>query len=565
MDVINQRVFLHVLHLAPAELPLSSISLTLTGTSLECHNRFLIENNTLNGFTIAFPTEKMQVTYLTKTGLDHSLTVAEETTSGRDLFVGLIGQVCVEGIIGGSKTDATICDAQIDSTTLTLFEKNTNSLMCSFALKSPTLAIDGTAEAFVISPDYSTALRITSDSKNFLQAVYQNKATQETATRSAVLGPFIATNDRGFVRIEKAQDRITISVNGSEPAEMSEDIAEPKFSNATPKPEVLVGDFEFRAELPSLEGISSVLHELFVKHSVNADFPAAIARLIGLEGQYLTYCVFGRLAQAHIMLTEALSADTDACLSLLAGSRDKEVFLNIIAQFVGALSRDCETILYYFPSFVVERDKDALSSAGLCNSLDYGRAESCYQGALRTYGALSPHLYRIENMMSRFGSIQRASTKTNGWTKMAPLGVTLAASVIHPFFLIGAVQQGVNLAHHKGAKSSFTEETLHDVFESCAQEWDYIFQTLIPFLSSRFAHEIYPVRLATAAVLLKAYENGDATVKDKLSGIVAQRLGRLISFCEFPSAPSCEISRLSCVNFLMKSQKCARGFEQRPF
>jgi len=28
------------------------------------------------------------------------------------------------------------------------------------------------------------------------------------------------------------------------------------------------------------------------------------------------------------------------------------------------------------------------------------------------------------------------------------------------------------------------------------------------------------VRLATAAVLLKAYENGDATVKDKLSGIV---------------------------------------------
>jgi len=326
-----------------------------------------------------------------------------------------------------------------------------------------------------------------------------------------------------------------------------------------------VGDYEFRAELPSLEGISSVLHELFVKPSVNADFPAAIARMIGLEGQYLTYCVFGKLAQAHLMLTEALSVDEDAPLSVLAGSRDKEVFINIVAQFAGALSRDCQTILHYFPGFVVERDKEALSSACLLNSIDYGRAENCYQGALRTYGALTPHLYRIENMMSRFGSIKKASTKTDGWAKMAPLGVTLAASVIHPFFLIGAVQQGVNLAHQKGAKSSFTEETLHDVFESCAQEWDYIMQTLIPFLSSRFAQDIYPIRLATAAVLLKAYENGDAAVKDTLTGIVAQRLGRLISFCEFPSAPSCEISRLKCVNFLMESQKRARGFEQRPF
>lgn len=565
LEVVNQRVHVSVLTFPPADLPLTSLALVLDGVSLHCYNKFLIENTLLDGFDVEFLTRTQAETYISKVGLSEIVSEPTVGPLGERTSIGLIGQVSAEGFIAGDKIEKKTYDAQIGDNTLTLYEGSKNAAICSFNLESPNLAIDGTVMEFVISPDASTALRITSEGKDFLQAVYQSKAVQRAAARTSIFGPFIASNDKGFVRIEKIQGTITVSVNGSEPAEMKYEIPEPKLSQSTPKPKVIVGDYEFCAELPSLEGISSVLHELFIKMSVSGDFQGAVGKMIGLEGRYLTYCVFGKLAQAHLMLTKALNVDPDASLPLLAGNREKEVFLAIMAQFAGAMSRDCETILYYFPGFVVERDKDVLATVGLLNSLDYGRAENCYQNALRTYGALTSHLYRIENVMSRFGSIQKASTKSDDWRKWVPLGASGLGCLVNPIFAIGAVQQGVSLVNQKIAKESALEQTFYETFDSCSQEWDYLIQTLIPFVSSRFAQDIYPIRLATASVLLKAYENGDVVLKESLAGLVAQRLGRLIAFCEFPSAPLCEITRLNCIEFLMERQKRARGIEQRPF
>ena len=115
------------------------------------------------------------------------------------------------------------------------------------------------------------------------------------------------------------------------------------------------------------------------------------------------------------------------------------------------------------------------------------------------------------------------------------------------------------------AKSSFAADTLNDVFDTCAQEWDFLTGTLIPSISARFAQEIYPVRLTVANILLKAYNEGDSESRMKLADVVALRLGRLMTFCEFPSDSSAKISRLQCIDFLFQSQKQARGIEQRPF
>ncbi len=237
-----------------------------------------------------------------------------------------------------------------------------------------------------------------------------------------------------------------------------------------------------------------------------------------------------------------------------------------MAQFAGVLSRDCETILHYFPGFILGSDRAVLLSAGLLNRLDLGRAESCYQIALRTYGALAPHLYCIENTLSRFGAFQKASAKPEGWAAYATLGASVAGGfLVNPAMLIGAGQQTMSLINREGAKTLLTAETINDVFESCAQEWDYLMQTSLPFVTSRFAQDIYPVRLTIANILLKTYEEGDAALKAKLTDLVSQRLGRLIAFREFPSASSPEISRLKCVDFLFEIQKRARGIEERPF
>ncbi len=289
LHVNAQRAYVHVLNCAPAELPLSSLSLSLTGNSLECRNRLLIENKTLNGFTLEFPTSQFATAYLEKLGLIDILCQDDETAKTQRTLVGLIGQVRADGIIAGRPIDASLSDARIDSNTLTVLDRSTGAHICALDLDAPNLAIDGTAEEFVVSPDYSTAIRITSDSKDFLLAVYQNRATQDAATRTSHSGPFIATNNDGFVRIDNSEVGATISVNGSEPTQIETNIAEPTLSLFTKKPAVVVGDFELRAELPSLEGIFATLKGLTVKSSVAAKFEAAIAQIVGLEGHYLTF------------------------------------------------------------------------------------------------------------------------------------------------------------------------------------------------------------------------------------------------------------------------------------
>ena len=564
--VENERLYIHVLNCPPAELPLSSVSFSMNGASFECRNRLLIKNRTFNGFTIQFPSEEIAGTYLTKVGLSPADFHAEAVAENKEALVGLIGQVQVEGLIAGCQIEQTVCDARIDDTTLTLFEKNTGTLMCAFNLESPALAIDGTAEQFVVSPDYSTALRITSHTKDFLNAVYQNRATQEAATRTAHQGPFIATNDDGFVRIENNSGIISISVNGSELSEISTNIAEPELSLSAGKPVVFVDDFSFQAELPSLEGIAATLKGLTVRPAVAENFQSAIARIIGLEWKYLTYCVFGKFAQAHLMIADALNVDETASLAFSSTTSTKETFLAIMAQFAGVLARECETILHYFPGFVLGHDKNILSSAGVLENLNLGNAENCYQGSLRTFGAITPHLYRIEGAVSRFGSVQKAATRDEGLAAFGALGISLAAAAFtHGFSLIGAAQQGVSLMNRESSKGSIVAETIEDAFAACSNEWDFIMQTLLPAVSSRFAQEIYPARLAMANIFLNAYADGDLAMKEKLSGLIAQRLGRLIAFCEFPSTASSKISRANCVDFLLKKQQHAQGIVEMPF
>jgi hypothetical protein len=565
LHVNDQRVFVHVLNCPPAELPLSSLSLSLNKSSLECRNRLLVDNKTLSGFTIHFPTERMAATYLTKCGLGHILSQEKDTAVTVPKLVGLIGQVRIEGIIAGSQVDISLCDAQIDETSLTICDKATGNQVCAFNLAAPNLSINGTADEFIVSPDHSTIVRVTSDSKDFLLAVYQNRVTQDTATRTSHTGPFIATNDDGFVRIEVGETGATISVNGSEPSEIQTNIAEPKLSSTGTKHTVRVDNFELRGELPGLEGIYSTLKALTVKPSVAANFEQAVARILGLEGQYLTFCAFGKFAHAQIVITEALGIDRNASLAFVGMSQARENFLAIMGQFAGVLSRDCETTLHYFPAFVSGHDRGFFAAAGLQDQLDFGRAEAGYHAALRTYGSVAPHLYRIENALSRFGAFQKAVTKPEGWATFAPLGVSLAGSLLNPLLLIGAAHQTVSLVSREGSKSAHAADTLNEVFESCAQEWDFVMQTLIPFVSNRFAQDIYPVRLATSSILLKAYRDGDASLRNKLIELAARRLARLISFLEFPSASSPEISRLKCVDFLLESQKIARGIGERPF
>jgi hypothetical protein len=554
-------ISVQVLNYEPAQFPASALRIVSTDSGLKCQNTFLVGDREIRGFTMEFPAARVAKRVQNDLGA-----VQQDETPAQGL-VGLIGQVHVEGVIGGQTFPKMACDARIEERELTVLQKGTGAPLWTCRFDSRNLAIDGTAQEFVISSDGSTILRITSEAKPFLRALFSNNFVQEAATRSSNIGPFVAANHEGqLVRIDDSGATVILTTNGGQPVELAQQLPQPRLDVTGKKPSLKLGDYGIFGELPTLEGIAAKLTGVNLRGSVTANFPETLGRILGLEGQFLTFCVFGRLAEAHLSIASALSLSENATFALTASKQDKETFLAMMGQFAGPWSREIETVIHYLAPFVVNRDRELLEAAGLASQLNYGRAEIAYQQAMGVCSALATHLFRIEGTMNRFSSLKSGSAKGEGWMTYAPLGAqVVGALTVNPLMAVGALQQASSIYARKTATSALSEEATAEVFDCCSQEWDFVIHTLVPVLSNRFAQLVYPLRLTVSHVLSKAYENGDAETKQRLDALVAQRLARLTTFLEFPASAGAAILRGRCVDFLLKRQRHAQGLYARYF
>ena len=555
---------IQVLNYEPAQFPASALRIVATDGGLKCQNTFLIGDREIRGFTMEFSSADVAKRMQHDLGAVQQGETPAQTVEG---LVGLIGQVIIEGFIGGQSVQKMPCDARIEERELTILQKGTGTPLWTCQFDSKTLAIDGTAQEFVISSDGSTILRITSESKPFLRALFSNNFVQEAATRSSNIGPFVAANHEAqLVRIDDSGTTVVLTTNGGQSVELAQQLPQPRLDVTGKKPSLKLGDYGMVGELPTLEGIAAKLTGVNLREPVAANFSEALGRILGLEGQFLTFCVFGRLAEAHLSIAGALSLSQTATFVLTTSKRDKETFLAMMGQFAGPWSREIETVIHYLAPFVVSRDRELLESAGLAGKLDYGRAEMSYQNAMGVCSALATHLFRIEGTMSRFSSFKSGAAKGDGWMTYAPLGAqVVGALTVNPLMAVGALQQASSIYHRKTATSAMSEETAAEVFDVCAQEWDFVMHTLVPVLSNRFAQLVYPLRLTVSHVLMKAYESGDGDTKKRLEFLVAQRLARLTTFLEFPASAGTPVLRGRCVEFLLKRQRHAQGLYARYF
>jgi hypothetical protein len=100
---------------------------------------------------------------------------------------------------------------------------------------------------------------------------------------------------------------------------------------------------------------------------------------------------------------------------------------------------------------------------------------------------------------------------------------------------------------------------------ACAQEWDFIIQVIVPALSDGFTQTTTSLRRSVATILLESYENDGEERKSKLLKLLAERIGRLSVFMDFPSTNDPQISRYSCVDLLFKIQESTEVFQPRYF
>jgi hypothetical protein len=543
----------------PRKIDLRTAKIKYSSACLIIENNIPINNGYIDGLTInsSILSEGSYINYIGLSHLNKPLLKNDKKLNES------VNSITLGGFINGEKIDKEKFFVTINKSIFTIHNGDACEPFLIIDLSSNNLSLDGTSEEFIISPDKSSAFRISSDSKDFIQSVFSSHEFQRAANRSSTQGPYIAQNDDNLVRIDKEDQNYVLTTNGANTAILDSNIADRKLLINGNKSKLLIEHYSLQSTMPMLSGIASVLNSLTERSKLIKNKEFQISKLLGIEGQYLTYCVYGGIAKINLYIYQALNVQQ---LEQIAYSNEsKSSFMDIIYSSIPYLINEFEKILFYLPSFVIKNDATFISKIGIGKSIDLTRCENAYTNSLRSNNAFLQHLSKIEGAFARLSSVRRMKTRSDTLSKSAPLGVSVALSVVNPMFLASALQQGLSLFNQKSDVSANESQIFDECFEICMREWSHIVRCLLPVLSAKFAQEIYPTRLALSKVLLETSVKSDPATLDCLQSAVSDRIGKLTSFLEFPCEISEKISRQKCVDFIFEVQKNPEGFESAPF
>ena len=486
---------------------------------VQCATKFLIGDIQINGFTLHFSSPELASTYVQMLGL-HVIgeSAAVNVNQNQTIPNGLISRTGVIGYIEGKEIQFSECDVELESTALNLFTPGCTTRIASFDFADPVFSIDGTSDAFIVSNKADTVVRIMPESLAFHKAILINKLLRSAAHRAANEGPYLATMQSGtLVHVEVGDKDIRLTSGCGVQIIAIDDVSvEITWEGNVPYLMTPIGGLT--AQLPMIECIASAVHAIKIRSTVQNNYKNTISSMLGLEGQYFTYSVFGQLVDTHLALTDELGISPFDEISSIQDDKDKTTFLMFMLQNIVTISQHIETTLNYLPSFASAMDAKFLNCVGLRENFNVRNNELAYQRALQPIANLLPHLYKIDGAISRLVSLKKQlRAQEGGVSRFTPLGLSLAASIVHPFFLISAAQQGASLMARGGGQENLEKDAREDVFDICVKEWDYIIHTLLPADAYRFAQEIYPIRLNVSGFLLGSHEKASDATKEALN------------------------------------------------
>jgi hypothetical protein len=541
------------------KIDLKTIKIKYSDGCIIIDNNIPIGNRCINGLTIQSEFLARN-NYLNSIGLGHLYKLSNINDNNQKQ--GITNSITLDGYLNEERISKGKYFATIDKALFIIHDGNIDSPFAIINLSSNELSLDGTSEEFVISPNKSTIFRISSESRDFIQSVFNSSDFQFAANRSSRHGPFVASNDQNLIRIDKDNLSYLLTTNGINTSQLDSNIAERKLVLDGKSSKLLIHDYTLQATMPMLEATSYVLNSLTFKSNVAKNFDQNITKLLGLEGMYLTYCVYGGLARICLLINEVL--DIQNINEIACSNERKNIFMEILYSSIPMLINDLEKIFFYFPSLLTKNDSNLFSKIGIKNLVNLNRCENSYINSLRGNTAFVQHFSRIEGAFSRLASIRRLKNRSDSLAKAAPLGVNAALSILNPIFLVSTIQQGISLFNQKTDVTASESEIADECFEICYREWNHIVRCLLPVLSAKFAQEVYPSRLALGKVLMEANKSADSGALDRLHFAVSDRIGRLVSYFEFPCEISEKISRQKCVDFIFEMQKNPDGFDATP-
>jgi hypothetical protein len=487
------------------DLPLKTLGLQREGeTGLAITGRPLVCGQ---------PVESLHLCLQTSGSIDAILAAAGPVVASSPGDRTFAGTVRITGSLGGRAVDAIPFDIVVGPGWLELHDPATSNCLHRFDLASPSLAIEGRSDAFLLADDTFGPLRIEVPSPAFAQVMQSHRALAAAARRSMEVGPYVASSTEGFPQ------KIRVGSKGIEVMSpwSSHSIAHDRVDSIGTIhsiDETSVMTIEIREEqsplrlharTPTLEGIHAAVQTYRVFGGAARD-PARFARaLLELERDWFLHVVF----TPFIGFEEALAVRRNSAHVTAAGDTDgisdpAEV-VKLFSDAVPLLREHLDAVTGSLAQHVMVGDRRLFTRAKLAWPDGLSSVQELHMRAFASLVPLTGQVARLERELprgaQRSGALAGSSKTVAGLGAAASLGLGLLT--LNPMAMISGAAQAGRLVTGGSQRRTDDEQRQRGLALSLVTTWDYLLRTMVPMVAPRFESLILEPRSRLSETFLK--------------------------------------------------------------
>jgi len=528
------------------DISLRGLTVERSGVRVRVEQSVLLGDCQVPWFEVICPDEDSAAALVDQLGPSGDPEADDGDAGETELPKGLSAPVILSGwLVPGESVSQVKADAILGDDRLLLRERDGSSLH-SFMLTHTGTSIQGSHETFVVADNERGPLVIACKSAHFHKHLSATPAVREAARRTASEGPFVGFSRSGVPLSVRVSERaVTFAGPDGFPAFPLSEVRDLSWQASEElAPAVLTiggaGDSrEVLAELDVLQGLAARIRAAVTLDRLGGRVSQLVGAVLELEGKMLLHAAFGPIASVQAQaLSKWAGADQIPWSNFNPTAADDATLGAVLEFFVGALEplrAHLDTTVYYLPAHLVTQDRTFAEAADM-GVPDLSKYERQYARVLSQVAPLAGQMSRIEAALNRSETVRKALSRSRpGWGGLA---VSLGASLVNPFFLIGAAQQGLGLVTASGKAGAAERESVAMAVGEAIRIWQNMITRLLPPVSHRVVEGLFDLRVSWARDLERSYDAGSADCQRAIVKALCLRFARLESHLDFPDEPS---------------------------
>jgi hypothetical protein len=405
----------------------------------------------------------------------------------------------------------------------------------TFTLSAPAFRIAGTSAAFILGDAKGGVLRVEPDSPQLRQGIQDDSHVREAALRTLESGPWPVMVDDQPALIGRAKKKGCLFLRG-EAIDETLNAGDLKTSLTFPPEQAVLtlhADDHRRAVVGERETLRAALGMIRTQAFAvgDVDDEQLVHLLVGLEGRYLEYTLFGPILELHRVLLDQVGVKSMIDhLRAPDGPAAALALASVMASGTAEVREHFNRVLYSLPTFLVDVDSELLG-AEPPDQVRRKRDVVRYRAILGSLRLLLSETHWTREMLLRIEAVQ-GNLRSADYTGAA---ISLVgAALVNPIFLLSGAQQTMAARAGKSAQQDAVDRTTMDTIERVMRQWDELIHVQLPGIAHQVMDGLFPLRWETARDIVATLEAAKGKAKTGLRERLVARAVKLESYLMFP-------------------------------